>query len=780
MRRQPLLAALRVAPGAAARELTLRRAPRSVAEPRPGAPADRAEREAWAGAALAVVLAAAVAVALSGPLLLVASSSRNLQFEGFACVCAAIIVGVAGAQRAGAEVAGGLARLLAVELGLLSLLSWRISRAGVSWYPDDGVLLIFGTCAMAGHAASCLRRDALPKIPEVAAVAAFALAALPFLPATDLSPRFLAGSALLAAAVALALARPRSSVGHLRALRVCVDLLVPVLLLLLVNDLSYTVPFGDVQHHLNFYVGPVNDVLHGKTVLVNTFSQYGVGVVYALAGLFALPGMHLGYGPLQLVIAVATALELMAFYALLRLTVRSQLLAVSAVALAVAWSVFNTISFVSYPSSGVLRFGPPFALVVLLALASRRPAGRVLALAPVGAFAVCSIWSFEVCVYATAGVGAYVVAEAALARDVRVLRRLIPYATAAVLAMAALVLVTLLRSGQDPSFGTYLAYVTAYAKGHLAWVPLVDFSPSLALALGLLTSAAATATLCIAGGGTTRERRSLPVIAAITAVGIAEFTWFVDRSSEGVEAKLGLTAIAAGALWLDLLLADRARLVRGRAAIVALLCGVGAMLALGSVSATTTAFGNSALATLIRAGTFPPGRFGLARNASLGRRLAVIWSSPVVFDRPAESDAESLLRRPASGPVVVLLAPELTTQVLVRSNRTNGLPIATPSQDALIAGAEQRFVSALSRLPPGTVLLTDREAMSGGLPRPPVATNIVLVAQYKYLVLRRELIGWLRTHRRLVPLASTASGLVLLRLEPLTPPLANEVGAPSS
>lgn len=768
MRGQPLLTALRVPSRAAARapirELAGRVDARAVAAGDPASAAG-SEGTATGRAALAVMIAAVVAAGLSGPLLLVAGQSRNLQMEGFACVCAAIVVGVAWAQRTPADVAGGLARLLAVGLGALSLLTWLISRASVSWYPNAGGLLVGGTFAIAGLSAWCLRRDRLPAIPDAVAVGALAVAAYPFLPASHRDAAFLAESALAGGALALVLVRAGSRQSA-RGLRLAVDLLVPVLLLLLVNDLSYTVPFGDAQHHLDFYVGPVNDVLHGKTVLVNTFSQYGVGVVYALAALFALPGMHLGYGPMQLVISVATALELIGLYVLLRLTVRSQLLAVLAVVVAVAWSVFNTMSFVSYPSSGVLRFGAPFALVVLLAVAARRPTARARRLAALVAFAVCAIWSIEVFAYAIAGAGAFVLSEAALARDRRVPRRLAPYAVAAALAMAALVLATLLRSGQLPGFGTYFSYVTAYAKSHIAWLPLASFSPSILLALGLLASAAAAASLSLSGVSTARERRSLPLIAAVTAVGVAEFTWFLDRSFEGAEPKLGLTAIVAAALWLDLLLAGRAPLARGRAALVALLCVAAAMLTVGSISATTTALGKSALATLTGAGTFQPGQFGLARDASLGRRLAVIWSSPVASSQPAEFDAESLLRRYASGPAVVLLAPEMTTEVLVRSNRTNALPMATPSQDGIVPDAARRFVAPLRRLPAGTLLLTDSDAMAGRLPPSPSAANLVGVVQYNYLLLRQQLIGWLRLHRRLVLVASSLSGPMLLRIEP--------------
>jgi hypothetical protein len=328
------------------------------------------------------------------------------------------------------------------------------------------------------------------------------------------------------------------------------------------------------------------------------------------------------------------------------------------------------------------------------------------------------------------------------------------------------VLGTLLRAGRAPSPAVYWSYLEAYARSHLAWVPLVPFSPSLLLALALLASGAAAAVLSLTGERTARERRALPVIAALTALGIAEFTWFLDRSLEGAEPKLGLTAIAAAALWLDLLLADRERLARGRAALVAILCAAAGVLLVSSYPAATTALGNSALATLTGTATFQAGADGLAAGAPLGRRLAVVWSSPIASGLPVERGAEALMRRYDSRPVAVLLAPELTTEVLVRTGRTNALPMATPSQDGIVPGAVARLRAVLAHLPPGTLLLTDTDAIADHAPATPPPTDVVRVVQYQYLVVRLALMRFLQTDRRLMLLARTASGAAMYRIEP--------------
>ncbi len=81
-----------------------------------------------------------------------------------------------------------------------------------------------------------------------------------------------------------------------------IDALIIAVCLLAIPDLVIfgpDTPFGAftnpvIQFHHNFFLGPVNEVLHGGAVLVDTASQYGVGSLYFLAGWFELA--PIGYG----------------------------------------------------------------------------------------------------------------------------------------------------------------------------------------------------------------------------------------------------------------------------------------------------------------------------------------------------------------------------------------------------------------------------------------------------------------------------------------------------
>jgi len=46
----------------------------------------------------------------------------------------------------------------------------------------------------------------------------------------------------------------------------------------------------------SYFMGPINDILHGKTLMVDSTSQYGLLSIYGLALLFKSFGIHLTYG----------------------------------------------------------------------------------------------------------------------------------------------------------------------------------------------------------------------------------------------------------------------------------------------------------------------------------------------------------------------------------------------------------------------------------------------------------------------------------------------------
>ena len=120
---------------------------------------------------------------------------------------------------------------------------------------------------------------------------------------------------LLAVAAAVAVVVRRRPPG--RRARLALGVLVPVALALLAWDVS----FQALTDHQNFYLGPVNDIRHGRYMLVDDYSQYGVGVIYFLAAILA--PLPFGYGTFVLALGVLTAVMFATVYAVLRVATRS-------------------------------------------------------------------------------------------------------------------------------------------------------------------------------------------------------------------------------------------------------------------------------------------------------------------------------------------------------------------------------------------------------------------------------------------------------------------------
>ena len=89
------------------------------------------------------------------------------------------------------------------------------------------------------------------------------------------------------------------------------------------GDLAVALETGIIQFHHNFLLGPANEVLDGRAMLVGTASQYGVSSIYLLAAWFQVA--PIGYGTLGLLTGALTALWFGAGYGVLRLAGTSRL-----------------------------------------------------------------------------------------------------------------------------------------------------------------------------------------------------------------------------------------------------------------------------------------------------------------------------------------------------------------------------------------------------------------------------------------------------------------------
>ncbi len=525
-----------------------------------------------------------------------------------------------------------------------------------------------------------------------------------------------------AAAAALVLvAYRRARLPRLGRWGWAVDAVVVAVLLLAVPDVvvfknpvgipDIFVDPGIVQFQHDYILGSVNQVLGGGALLVNDpVSQYGVGLIYFVAGWFGIA--PIGYGTFALLDVLLTAVFYIAGYAVLRLAGVGRLLAAAALALGVAALVYNFAYYVGQlPEEGPLRFGLPMIVLLGSVAAVRLPrvavAARIVVLC---GLAVAAVWAFEGFAYTAVTFVAVVATEAWLGAPggrMRWLIRSLLYGLGAIVAgHVVFALATLIGSGHLPDWGQYLAYGREFLLGGRAGsitYGFANWSPGLAVYAGALISSAAVVLLCRRRPELARSNPARTVaLAGSTLYAIAILSYTDNRSSTYLFLYVALPLLIAATLWLALVLAPGSGLApRLRISGLAAALAVAVLLLAGAWPQIGTHFNRTALAH------FYPG-------GGLRAALHRLWHAPA-FDPRTPVGIRLLDRYVGARRVIILLptVPDLGTEILIRSHRANLLPIGDPKADGLVPSVWlPRVRAALRAVRPGQRILIDDEALT--------------------------------------------------------------------
>lgn len=622
-----------------------------------------------------------VAFAVATPLGVVASArisdriARGPDGGELAVLAALLSIGLAAVvvvTRASAELPwGGGPRTLAAAAGL--------------WWALAAVTL--------GSAASPRRSGGRAAVTQRASwiwgLAALLVApvALSFTDLGSISWTALLGGAAIAAAVMVL--RERSQVPTTpRGLGAALDVAVVVLLVLAVPNVAIFA-YGDpaagldtaiIQFHQNFYLGPVNQILSGDAMLVDVLSQYGVGSIYFLAGLFTV--LPIGNGMLGLIEGLLSAVVFVATYATLRIAGVSRLLASAAMALAVVALVYGLQNPIGgLLQHGAIRFGLPAGVILGAVVESRWPRAatpaRGLQLLTV---AVASIWALEAFAYTLLTVLAVAVLWAAIRpageRRGALLRWGAQIAGACVLAHLLLAVGTLAAVGELPNWGWYLNTLREFLVGKVGdWTyDFSSFSPGLAVGGLYVASAAALSLVVLRRPDLVRQHRTtLFAIAGTTAHGIALFSYLVNRSADHIIPYVCLPAVALGALWLDLLSRSRPGLgPAGRRAAVGIGLAVSALLVAVAWPSIGARYEQSALAHVVPGGP------------SLASAVDQLRDPPAL--RPEAVEGVELLNAymPGEERSIVLTDADLSVEILMRAGRGSRVPLGDPWEDSFV------------------------------------------------------------------------------------------------
>lgn len=526
-----------------------------------------------------------------------------------------------------------------------------------------------------------------------------------------------AGLALAALLMGLYLVLVGNGPG--RRLGIALDLASLATLLVLANDVQL---YADADQfyritsnlHQNFYLGPTNDVLHGRPMLVDTFSQYGAGLFYMLAAWFSLT--TIGYGAMTLLSAILTAAEIAVVYCILRMGHASRPLACAGGAVAgIALFFAGTLPApTSHPSTGGLRYLLPYFVVAAGVAGARRAHERAWGWATAALVGLSSIWSVEAFAYSAAALaGMAVLRTAVTGRAARhFLRALAPAAVMVLVAQVAFAGLTLVLAGQWPDWGGYLAFLGSYSVDGISALPIEPWSPGIAISAAYFASLAGIVALSLAQPAFVRsDRATLTALAGILPFAVVSFTYFIGNSFSDAALSVGLPGFVAAGLWLALLERHRDRVspVFGRIALVA----TAWLLATLAVFAWPTIRDRASDTPLAMA--LPDS----GRGGSLTNELARMWRSEPLDARNAP--AEVLIRRhfPGRRPVPTVATTENTVTVLMETGRVNAFPVSHFLQEGLVMSRSWARVGAkIEGLRPGTLVLTERQALDRVYPAP--------------------------------------------------------------
>jgi hypothetical protein len=648
-----------------------------------------------------------------------------------------------------------------------------VLAAAAVWWLGAGLVLARATRSAAWPPLLALRRRGAAVWALAAVALLVALLCFAYLGSISL-PGLLLG-ALAAGAATAAYGRVR--LGRLpRRWGLAVDVVALGVLLALVpdlvifrpeaaaHDLSAALETGIIQFHQNLLLGPANEVLHGRPMLVGTASQYGVANIDLLAAWFQVA--PIGYGTLGLLTGAMTALWFGAGYGILRLASTSRLVSVSAFGVAVTALVFRLPYPVgALPQSGPLRFGMPMLLVPVMVAGERFPrrarAARFTAAAIVG---VACVWSFETFAYTAFVFGAVSFAQAWLSpaggRARELLRRALEAALACVVAHVLFAAATLIFAGRLPDWGEYFTYLSGFlfgAIGDLTYdVP--RWTPGLAVGAGYLASAAALVELIRRRDPLVeRERPALIAITGVTAYGIVLLSYYVDRSQDHILMHVALPAVLAGALWLGLLLRGEAAIARPlRTAGLAFSLAVAVLVIAVAWSSIGPRFPRTALAHAAPGGS------------SLRGALDRLWHPPPLA--PAAPAGQRALARymPGERESLVMVSPDLGIEILLRSGRADKLLLGDPSEASFVAPEELPTLrAAVDALRPPQRMLLDPPArqvlaiLRAQPSRDIIAHPLTMLAPLQQWALQR-----IDRRFRLRPVARAGQGFTVVELSP--------------
>lgn len=441
------------------------------------------------------------------------------------------------------------------------------------------------------------------------------------------------------------------------------------------------------QHHYNYYLGPVNHVLHGSNLMVDINSQYGVGVILFTA--LALGGglLPITYHSFSLLISMLLVVQFWVVFYLLHKQTRSFFISAFGTAITIGYVYFfGNDPLQMLPATGPLRFLLPLVLCAVLIKSQEtgKPRYQLLEGAILG---IAFIWSFENFIYVTVTYFTIIVFDMlaefyesgrfsgkSLQRGI--LKLLVPLAIAFILLSG----VTLLRSGQWPDWWAYFQYPYIYSVGEHMTVTIDFWWPWPYQMLLYFASLITIAFLMLRGDFSPTTR----IMLALTILGLAQFTYFLGRSTLLYLRVSTIPSIVLAFFWITRLakasrFSDKIPPLTAKTWAYVFFYGA-MMVGLSSLSKVIE----------MRGHILGYQSLGYVKSIVQNNEEAFQSQFPYVFSFAITNreviDSLSMVERlmPEDEKIAIVISPEQTTETLLTLDKPNAFPFSNFDQDNIL------------------------------------------------------------------------------------------------
>ena len=315
-------------------------------------------------------------------------------------------------------------------------------------------------------------------------------------------------------------------------------------------------PFFPYQpYHGSYYLGPLSDLMAGKSLLYNINAQYGVFVFYFLKFIFLF--MPLGYTSFSWVQTMLIVAQYCVFYFIARRLFKSGLYSLLVLAALILLNHFGQTPRPGIaPSVGPLRFGFIYILMALVLVRNQNPKwrGALLWLESM-VLGIAFFWSYEVCFYTLPPYLAFAFFEAGFfekgfGMDWRgLLKRLLKLGVCVGAMGIFLYWDVHARSGDWPHWAYYMDYIFLY-KGGFGSMPRPGLDMWCLIAGTLYFSLFTILGLSFKREVSKPLPENLNVIALVTFYGIFQYLYFIYRSHPNNLYHISMPSLLLFAYWL--------------------------------------------------------------------------------------------------------------------------------------------------------------------------------------------------------------------------------------